>query len=75
MNNTKYLDWIADLLPSDFHQQHAPAEFTLCYLSEAREGQELTVSWEFDQEGYLNVDIHRLNKDKAERIFSAKVQY
>ena len=24
MNNTKYLDWIADLLPSGFHEQHSP---------------------------------------------------
>ena len=38
MNNTKYLDWIADLLPSAFHENHTPAEFTLCYLSEAWEG-------------------------------------
>ena len=75
MNNTKYLDWIADLLPSDFHQAHTPGEFTVCYLSEAREGQELTVSWEFTEDGCLNLDAHRVNMDKAERIFSAKLQY
>ena len=73
MNNTKYLDWIADLLPSGFHEQHCPTEFTVCYLSEAREGQELTLSWEFDEEGILNLDAHRAKGEKSERIFSAKL--
>ena len=75
MNNTKYLDWIADLLPSHFHEQHAPTEFTVCYLSEAREGQELTLSWEFSEEGCLNLDAHRTSGEKSERIFSARLQY
>lgn len=75
MNNTKYLDWIADLLPSSFHRQHSPTEFTVCYLSEAREGQELTLSWEFTEEGCMNLDAHRTLGEKAERIFSARLQY
>ena len=75
MNNTKYLDWIADLLPSDFHRAHSPQEFTVCYLSEAREGQELKLSWEFSEDGCLNLDAHRCTEEKSERIFSAKLQY
>ena len=75
MNNTRYLDWIADLLPSEFHRQHIPVEFTVCYLSEAREGQELQLSWEFAEDGCLNLDIQRPSGEKAERIFSAKLQY
>ncbi len=75
MNNTKYLDWIADLLPSEFHQSHSPAEFTVCYLSEAREGQELTLSWEFTEEGCMNLDAHRASGEKSEWIFSARLQY
>ena len=75
MNNTKYLDWIADLLPSSFHEQHCPQEFTVCYLSEAREGQELTLSWEFTEDGALNLDAHRCGEEKTERIFSARLQY
>ena len=39
MNNTRYLDWIADLLPSAFHEAHPVREFTVCYLSEAIETQ------------------------------------
>lgn len=75
MNNTRYLDWIADLLPSQFHRDHSPREFTVCYLSEAREGQELTLSWEFFDDGCLNLDAHRICGEKTERIFSARLQY
>ena len=38
VNNTRYMDWVDDLLPSAYHQNHCIREFTVCYLSEAREG-------------------------------------
>ena len=72
MNNTKYMDWIDDLLPSLFHEQHTPREFTVCYLSEAREGQTLDMHWDFLEEGVLQVDGHRNSGETAERIFSAR---
>ena len=75
MNNTKYLDWIDDLLPSPFHAQHCLKEFTVCYLSEAREGQMLDVRWDFLEDGILQVDAHRKGEEKDERIFSAKLLF
>ena len=73
MNNTRYLDWIYDLLPSAFHSGRSIREMTVCYLSEAREGQELTLQWDFPEEGCLQVDATRPNGDKDERIFAARV--
>ncbi len=75
MNNTKYLDWIDDLLPSPFHAQHMVKEFTVCYLSEAREGQELDLHWDFLEEGCLQVDASRVNGEKAERVFAARLLF
>ncbi len=75
MNNTRYLDWIDDLLPSAFHASHQPKELTVCYLSEAREGQTLEMHWDFLQEGCLQVDAHREQNGKNERIFSARIGY
>ena len=78
MNNTRYLDWVEDLLPSAFHKAHAPKELVICYASEAREGQVLRLSWELSQEGSLQVDAHReytLVPDKQYRVFSAQVLY
>lgn len=75
MNNTRYLDWVDDLLPSLFHKQHSIREFTVCYLNEAREGQQLSMSWEFQEDGTLHVDTHRQTQDADDRIFAAKILY
>ena len=75
MNNTKYLDWIYDLLPTAFHTNHTIREFTLCYLNEALEGQHLELAWDFPEEGCLQIDAHRLTEDKDERIFAAKILF
>ena len=50
MNNTQYLNWVDDLLPSAFHRDHAAKEFTICYLNEAKEDQVLDLSgnWRTD---------------------------
>ena len=75
MNNTRYLDWIDDLLPSEFHAQHSPTDLTVCYLSEAREGQQLDMRWDFPESGCLQVDAFRKQGEKDERIFSARLLY
>ena len=75
MNNTRYLDWIYDLLGSGFHAKHTIREFTACYLSEALEGQKLELSWDFPEEGCLMMDAHRNQEDKSERIFAAKILF
>jgi len=75
MNNTKYLDWIYDLLPSGFHRGHNIRELTLSYLNEAREGQLLDLSWDFPEEGCLQIDAHRNLEGKDERIFAAKILF
>lgn len=75
MNNTRYLDWVYDLLPSAFHREHSLKEFTVCYFSEAREGQNLALHWDFPQEGLLQVDALRQGDDREERVFSAKMLY
>ena len=75
MNNTRYLDWISDLLPASFHAGHGIREFTVCYLSEAREGQELKLSWDFLEDGCLYVDATRNMGDREERVFAGKLLF
>ena len=78
MNNTRYLDWIDDLLPSAFHQDHPVAEFTVCYLSEAREGDPMQLEWDTLEDGALLVEGKRLSAadgDKPSRIFAAKLSF
>ena len=78
MNNTRYLDWLNDLLPASFHKDHPAKEFTVCYLSEAIENQQLTLQWELSQADLLVVDIVRKSAGKTgrqERVFAAHVQF
>ena len=75
MNNCRYLDWICDLLPSPFHARHIVKEFTVCYLSEAKEGQHLQVHWDFLEDGSLRVDAYRKGETKDERVLSAKLLF
>lgn len=72
MNNTRCMEWIDDLLPSMFHETHIPREFTVCYLSEAMEGEELIMRWESLEDGGLQVDAHRARNEEGQRVFSAR---
>ena len=75
MNNTRYLDWIDDLLPSAFHEDHPVREFTVCYHSEAREGQTLHLSYDLLDGGVFQVDAQRLGGETMDRVFAARVQF
>ena len=78
MNNTRYLDWVDDLLPSAFHRDHPMKEILLCYLAEGREGQQIRLSWSLDHDGALAVDAVRPDETdsaKTHRVFAAKVVF
>ena len=78
MNNCRYLEWAGDLLPSAFHRDHQMREFVVCYLSEAREGEQLALSWQQDEQGFLQVEIFRLEEGENtghSRVCAVKIQY
>lgn len=76
MNNTRYLDWVEDLLPSAFFGAHSLKELTLCYLNEALEGQTLSLNWELLDGPCLQVEALRQvekGEEKSERVFSCQL--
>ena len=75
MNNTRYLDWIADLFPSSFHRDRTLKEFTVCYLAEAREGQQLRMHYGVAEEGCIRVDAERQQGEQTNRVFAARLLY
>ena len=78
MNNCRYLDWVADLLPSRFHEHHPVRDLTVCYLSEAREGEKIRLSWELQEDGSLRMDGQRENVDLStahSRVFSVQMLF
>ena len=78
MNNTRYLDWVDDLLPADFHRDHPVRGLTLCYLAEAKEGQTLALDWGLNEDCCLQVEAHREkpgSPESQERVFAAQVYF
>lgn len=76
MNNTRYFEWIYDLLPSSFHADHVAKEFTICYLSEAREAEQLSMNWEIGEEDTLRVEgIRKQGEPQHRRVFAAEVRF
>jgi medium-chain acyl-[acyl-carrier-protein] hydrolase len=77
MNNTKYLEWMADLLPSSFHRENTAREFTVCYHSEGREGDELHMNWQLNEEGLMQVESWRESPEESSfhRVCAAQIHY
>ena len=78
MNNARYLDWAMDLLPSSFHRNHPVKDITLCYLSEASEGQQIDLQWTHSPEDLFRLNGYRRTEDLSapqERVFGAQLQF
>ena len=63
VNNSKYLDWMYDVLGYEFLKTHEPLRMTLKYVKEVSSGGQITSSYQLDQlisyhqitsNGYLN---------------------
>ena len=76
MNNTRYFDWMFDVLPSSFHANHTMKELTICYLAEAREGQTLDMNWEISAGNLFQMETRRTEEGGEEhRVFAAKILF
>ena len=74
MNNTRYLEWLADLIPLSFHRERYLSECTLCYLSETLYGQELRLSWKLEGNA-LYMDSWRQESTAEKRVFGAEAHF
>lgn len=78
MNNTRYMEWLYDLLDSEYWQQRPLKGFTACYLSEAKENQVLRLGWAEIDPHHLRLEIRRDGEEafrKLERVFAASVEF
>ena len=78
MNNCRYLDWVADLLPSSFYETHEIREFSLCYMSEVRENECVQLHWELNDGPNLSVESVRQEENQTagnSRVFSARMSF
>lgn len=78
VNNTRYIDWVSDLLDSDFHKDHTLKELTICYQAETRQGDQIGLRWQIADGPVLNVDAYRGRTDDRQteqRVFTARVEF
>ena len=73
MNNSHCADWMMDLLPSSFHRDHPVRDFTVSYLTEAREGEMLDLSYQLSPEGVFHLDANK--QDSGHRVFSLEARF
>ena len=77
MNNTRYLDWAWELLPTEWSGK-TPRQFTVCYLSESRLGQEISLFWGQTAPDTLQIEGRRQLSDDPEkqaRIYAVTVNF
>lgn len=74
MNNTYYLNWTDDLLPSQFHRNHSLQGFNICYLAEGKEGHNMELSWQLNEERTLCVEAKTTGCD-VHRVFAVTADY
>ncbi len=75
MNNCRYMDWVQDLLPAQFHGSHTPKEFVVCYSAEAREQELLELHWTLQAQSSLQVQAQRPADQGGGRVFSARIEF
>lgn len=71
VNNCRYLSWVAQLPEEGFEQ---PSELTVCYLSEALDGENITLGWIKEGE-ILRVEAVRQGEELSaghSRVFAAE---
>lgn len=73
VNNCRYFDWVASLPERGWE---TPGELTVCYLSEALEGQSITLGWVTEGET-LRVEAVRKGEEASaghSRVFAAELR-
>lgn len=75
MNNTRYLDWVDDLLPLHFHKEHTVQLCTVCYLQELLPDSTCRLSWQMDEGGLLRLDGTLSDSTAEKRIFAVQIQF
>ena len=76
MNNTRYIDWLCDLLPSDFHREHPMKAVTICYLNEALEGQQVHLHWDNGSVLQVEGSVSKTDANAGHtKIFTASMEF
>lgn len=70
MSNTRYLNWMTDLLPADYHRDHPLRSLHICYLNEALEDQPIRMTFGLEEDR-LTLEGRR----DGQRVFALKAGF
>ena len=74
MNNTRWLDWTDNLLNADFHREKMLRQLDICYMTEAKEGQQIKLLWQLNNQDLLQVEALS-SEENCHRILALNAQY
>ncbi len=74
LNNTKYANWMEDVLPLSYHETHSLRRLHICYTHEALCGQEITLRWALEEDT-LGMEAVRCTQGEQQHIFLLRAQY
>ncbi len=74
LSNTKYLNWMEDLLPAQWHRNHMLSQVHVCYINEATDNQEITLNWTLE-DGAMALEGRRDSEAAVQRVFALRALY
>ena len=74
LSNTRYLNWMEDLLPAVWHRDRALTKVHICYFNEAREDQDIALTWGLEEDA-LALEGRREAGEKPDRVFALRAMY
>jgi acyl-ACP thioesterase len=59
VTSTRYIDWMMDMIPGDYHKRNYPTELTINYLRETMPDEILQIKWlkEGNQHGFEGINM------------------
>ena len=73
VTSSRYLDWMMDTFPVEFHQQHVPVKVSINYLNETRLGETIKLS-KNTTDGKIFV-FEGFNNEKEKISFRGKIEF
>ena len=74
LSNTKYANWMEDLLPGAYHRDHVLERLHICYLNEALEDQTIGLHWCLEDDN-LSLEATRPEGTEKHRVFALRARY
>lgn len=74
LSNTKYANWMQDVLPAAYHRDHCLRKLHICYMNEALVEQSIDLGWTLEDD-VLTMEAGRNTGGENEPVFALRAWY